>query len=131
MAVGSARSNYDIFLEYFSQYTYISQRLNHSCGNSRRQEIHGRDIPSRFYGLSDGEHQAAGESPDGKAPQPRCQILVNNLATRLFMALPQDLRTMSSSSIQNSPNRTSPIQIHRTPSHPTGDPWTILEAGAI
>ena len=101
---GSARSNYDIFLECFSHYIYIAHQLNHSCEDFRRQEIHRGDKPRGFHGLSNGEPLAVGESPDDKASRTRCQILVEAFAKQLFMALPQDLRTMPSSTVRNDPN---------------------------
>ena len=101
---GSARSNYDIFLKCFSHYIYISHQFNHSCEDFRRQDIHRGDKPRGFHGLSNGEHLAAGASSDGKASRTRWQILVEDIATQLFMALPQDLRTMSSSTVRNNPN---------------------------
>ena len=101
MAVSSARSNYDIFLECYMHHMGLSRRLSHSDGVVRRQEIQRGDTRRRFYGLPNGERQAAGESSDGEASQLKSQTLVDGFATRLFMALPRDLRTMSSSYVQN------------------------------
>ena len=103
MAVSSAQSNYDIFLEHFWHHMRLSKPLDHSRGYSTRQEIHGGDTPRGFYSLSSGERQAAGESVDG-------QILVDEFATRLFMALPEDLRTISPSIIQKDPNLAEPYR---------------------
>ena len=102
MAGSSARSNYDLFLECFSRHICLSHHLSHSGWVFRCQEITRGNTWRGFYGLSNGERQAAGQSPNGEAFERRCQILVGSFTTRLFMALPQDLRTMSSS-IQNDP----------------------------
>ena len=102
MDVRSARSNYDIFLETFSLHMGLSHRLNHSRENLRCQQIHRKDTQRRLYDLFNGDgNLAAGEPPDAEASQSKCQISVDDFATRLFMALPQDLRTLSSAVIQN------------------------------
>ena len=104
MAVRSARSTYDIFLECFSRYPCLSHQLSHSGGVFRCQEIN-RGNTRR--GFSIGGCQEAGRSPDCEASQ----ILVDNFTTRLFMALPQDLRTMSSATLHSEPYSISKIML--------------------
>ena len=104
MAVRSAISNYHIFLECFSRHLSLSHQPSHSGEVLKCQEI---DRGRGFYGQSIGGSQAAGRSPDSEASQ----ILVENFTTRLFMALPQDLRTMSSSASQSEPCSMSRIML--------------------
>ena len=101
MAEYWARSNYDIFLECFSRHLCLSRQLSHSGGVFKCQDILRGNTRKGIYGLSHGECQAAGREPDGIASQMRCRILVDSFTSRLFMALPQDLRTMSSSAMQD------------------------------
>ncbi len=109
MAVRSARSNYDIFLECFSHHMGLFHRLNHSRGNSQRQQMHRRDTQRGLYGQFNGDvNSAAGEPPDDEPSQFECQILVDNFATRMFMALPQDLRTLSSTVVHHEPKFPEP-----------------------
>ena len=84
-----ARSNYDIFLECFWHHICLSREL------SRRQEVHEGDAQGEIGGLSHGGRLAAGKSPDGEVAQHTCQSLLDGFTTRLFMALPSDLRTIS------------------------------------
>ena len=104
MAVRSAISNYHIFLECFSRHLSLSHQPSHSGGVLKCQEI---DRGRGFYGQSIGGSQAAGRSPDSEASQ----ILVDNFTSRLFMALPQDLRTMSSSTLHSEPCSISKIML--------------------
>ena len=80
-----ARSNHAIFLECF---------WNHVClsyGASRFPRVH-RDGPR---GSSASTLSGAGKSPEGEVPQHTLQALVDSFATRLFMALPSELRSIS------------------------------------
>ena len=89
MAGTSARSNHDIFLSCFWHHVCLSY------GVSRYQEVHKGDARGVFYGLSDGGRLAAGKSPEGEVAQHIDQTLLDRFATRLFMALPPELRSIS------------------------------------
>ena len=89
MAGTSARSNHDIFLECFWHHVCLSYEV------SRYQEVHKGDAQGVFYGISDGGRLAAGKAPEGELSQHIDQTLLDRFATRLFMALPPDLRSIS------------------------------------
>ncbi|KAK0516892.1 hypothetical protein JMJ35_000047 [Cladonia borealis] len=107
MAGRSARANFNIFLECFSRHLCLFYQPSHSGGVSRCQEIKRGKTREGFYSQPNGECQAAGRSPDVETSR----ILVDSFTTRLFMALPQDLRTMSSSTLHSEPYSISKIML--------------------
>lgn len=95
MAGSKARSNYEIFTECFWHHVCLSHE------QSKEQEVRKGDAQGVFCGLSHSRHLAAGKSPEGEVLQHKCQALLDDFTTRLFMALPPDLRTIS---VQKSPS---------------------------
>ena len=89
MAGSPARSNYEIFTECFWHHVCLSHEL------PRDQEVRKGDAQGVFCGVSHGGHLAARKSPEGEVLQQRSQALLDDFTTRLFMALPPDLRTIS------------------------------------
>ena len=109
MAATTARSNYDIFLECFRHHFYRFREP------SRRQEVHKGDAQEGFRGLSHGGRLAASKSPEGKVAKRKYRTLLDGFVTRLFMALPPDLRTISVHKGPNFPEQYSkPYSISKT-----------------
>ena len=100
MARNSARTNHDIFAECFWHHVCLSY------GFTRYQEVHRRDGQGGFSGSS---HPTAGKSPEGEVPQHTCQALLDSFATRLFMALPPELKSISVQKAQEFPEYYSKI----------------------
>ena len=101
MAATSARSNYEIFTECFWHHV----RLSHE--SSGEQEVHKGDAQGVFCGLSHGGRLAAAKSPEGDVLQHKCQTSLDDFTTRLFMALPPDLKTISVKKGQSIPEQYS------------------------
>ena len=101
MAGTSARSNHDIFLECFWHHVCLSY------GVFRYRNVRRGNGQGLFYGLCAGGRLAAGKSLRGEIAQHIDQSLLDQFATRLFMALPPELRSISVQKAQDFPEHYS------------------------